>query len=108
MDQGSTHEEIHSLLTELRDSGFSDWETLESEMDDAYDRVSGVERVTITSAFPLSDSQVQQFTEKLPNTKIDWRLDPTLLAGVVIAYKDRCLDVSLKGSVRRLNNELRA
>lgn len=66
----------------------------------------------VTSAEPLSENhrkQIEEKLEKLTGTDVEpeFRVDPTLIGGVRVAYKDFVLDGTLRGALRRLRDRLR-
>ena len=72
---------------------------------------TGSGRVEVTSATPLSDdyyAQVQSILERVSGAKvvIERKVDPELIAGVVVRVGDRVLDGSLRSGLRDLRESL--
>lgn len=66
----------------------------------------------VTSAEALSEKDRQRIVERLEKTsgkrvEADFRTDPTLIAGVRVAYGNYVLDGSVRGGLRRLRDQLR-
>lgn len=75
------------------------------------DERAGVVRAKVTSAQPLSESFVQQLTQKLEKATgkrivLERRQDPTLIAGIVTQIGDNTIDGSLKGRLHDLERQL--
>jgi F-type H+-transporting ATPase subunit delta len=62
-------------------------------------------KVTIISAYPLTDKELiilKQNIDVLDNTKIENKIDENLIAGVVIKFGTKLIDLSLKGELQNL------
>lgn len=67
----------------------------------------------ITSAFEVSSSEKSQYEEKIrkdlgSSVKIDWKIDPEILGGMLIKSGDKLLDSSVKGSLKKMASQLLA
>lgn len=77
-----------------------------------YDRRSGRRRVTVKSAVPLSESQIQSITDRLKAALpfepiLITEVDESLLGGLVIQVGDTVYDSSLKSRLKSLQQRLR-
>ncbi len=75
------------------------------------DERAGVQRATVTSACPLSETFCRQLTselEQLTRRKVvlDRQLDPSLIGGVVTRVGDSVIDGSLKGRLTDMERQL--
>ncbi|OGK17611.1 hypothetical protein A2866_04165 [Candidatus Roizmanbacteria bacterium RIFCSPHIGHO2_01_FULL_39_8] len=66
------------------------------------------EKVIITSAYELSDQEKKTIISSLglPNGKIEYKVDTRLVAGVIITYGSKIIDVSLKGQLQNFKHIL--
>jgi F-type H+-transporting ATPase subunit delta len=69
--------------------------------------------VEITSAFEVSGAEKTQYEEKIRKdlgslVKIDWKLDPEILGGMLIKSGDKLIDSSVKGSLEKMASQLLA
>jgi F-type H+-transporting ATPase subunit delta len=68
--------------------------------------------VTVTSALPLREEQKERMVAKLMDTtdyksvEMDYRVDESLIGGVVIRIGDRVVDGSVSTKLQRLDREL--
>jgi F-type H+-transporting ATPase subunit delta len=66
----------------------------------------------VTSAIPLSDAQKAAVEKRLLETtsyvsfEMDYRVDPSILGGLVIRIEDRVVDSSLKTQIDKLSKQL--
>ncbi|MBN2192236.1 MAG: ATP synthase F1 subunit delta [Polyangiaceae bacterium] len=75
------------------------------------DERSGVARVVVTSATPLSEGDAQRLVQVLEGgarrrVVLERRLDPTLIAGVITRIGDKVIDGSLRGRLDALERRL--
>lgn len=69
-------------------------------------------RVTVTSAVPLSDEQKARVEKKILETtqyvdlEIDYRVDESLLGGLVIRIGDRVVDSSIRSQLENMKRDL--
>jgi F-type H+-transporting ATPase subunit delta len=90
-----------ALLPEIR-------QLFEARKDDA----DGVARASITSAFPMTDSELaalkagleKRFGKKIETTVV---VDPELIGGATIAVGDTVIDASVRGELQAMANQLR-
>lgn len=83
------------------------------EFQDEVDRSQNVQALRIRSAFPMLDAQqkaLKMHLEKWLGSKVrmDVQVDPSLIGGLIIQTRDRVLDQSLKGQLKRLQAQLSA
>jgi F-type H+-transporting ATPase subunit delta len=75
------------------------------------DRFQNVQALKVRSAFPLSDTQQKQLQGKLEGwlkskVRMDVQVDSSLIGGVLIQTRDHVLDQSLKGQLKKLQQQL--
>lgn len=73
------------------------------------DRMKQVkEKVILTSAYELSDEEKKTIISSLDllSGKIEYKVDPTLVAGVIVTYGSKIIDVSLKGQLQNFKHIL--
>jgi F0F1-type ATP synthase delta subunit len=78
------------------------------ELKKAYNtiRTSGG-KVKVTSAHDLSESEKKLLIEKLPmlkNAEITFEKDPSILAGVIITFGSKMIDLSLRNELTNLQH----
>ncbi len=67
---------------------------------------------TVTVAMPLTDDQKEKIRQKLLETtnyvefEITYKVDPSLIGGMIIRIKDRVVDSSVKTKIANLSREL--
>ena len=71
----------------------------------------GITQAAITSAAPLTESEVASLTERLTamtggRVDINLSVDPELLGGVQVRLGDRLIDGSVRGRLERLRSKL--
>lgn len=74
--------------------------------------IGGIIDVTVTSAFPMADSDKDELTKSLSNSfgkqvKISVEEDSSLIGGMIIRAGDKVIDGSLSGQVQQLANKLK-
>src|SRR5262249_1790302 len=84
-----------------------------AELDRLSDEKSGVARVTVISAERLPDSYRDRLVQELSSMTgkkvvLEQRLDPELLAGVVVRIGDRVIDGSARTRLAELRQQLLA
>ncbi|MDZ4785264.1 MAG: F0F1 ATP synthase subunit delta [bacterium] len=67
----------------------------------------------ITSAFLLSADEKAEYEDKIKKdfgslAKVEWKVDASIIGGMVIKSGDRLIDSSIKGSLERATNQLLA
>jgi len=90
-----------ALLPEIR-------QLFDARKDDA----DGVARANITSAFPMTDSELaalkagleKRFGKQIETTVV---VDPELIGGATIAVGDTVIDASVRGELQAMANQLR-
>jgi F-type H+-transporting ATPase subunit delta len=75
------------------------------------DQSQGIEPLTVRTAAPLSEAQQKDLKTKIEawlkaKVRMTVQLDPQLIGGVVIQTRDHILDQSLKGQLKRLQQQL--
>ncbi|MFN8622030.1 MAG: ATP synthase F1 subunit delta [Chloroflexota bacterium] len=71
----------------------------------------GITQASITSAAPLTESEVSALTERLSGmtggkVEVSLSVDPELLGGVQVRLGDRLIDGSVRGRLERLRSKL--
>jgi F-type H+-transporting ATPase subunit delta len=71
----------------------------------------GITQASATSAAELTPSELEALTNKLEQftggrVELDVSVDPSLLGGLVVRVGDRLIDVSVRGRLERLRNQL--
>ncbi len=66
---------------------------------------------TLTSAEPLADEQTRQFESKLAQQfgkqlRLATKVDPSIIAGMILKVGDKVIDGSLSGKLRNLEKQL--
>ena len=77
------------------------------------DRFQKVQALKVRTAFPLSESEQKALQIRLEawlksKVRMDVQLDSTLIGGLVIQTRDHVLDQSLKGQLKKLQQQLTA
>ena len=67
--------------------------------------------IELTSAFPLSEQDLQRIRDKLAdkyqkNIQLQCNLDQTLLGGLQLRIGDEVIDASIRGKLKQLANQL--
>ena len=71
----------------------------------------GITQASATSAAELTPAELEALTNKLEQftggrVELDVAVDPSLLGGLVVRVGDRLIDVSVRGRLERLRNQL--
>jgi len=62
--------------------------------------VNSLEKLVITSTYPLDEEEKKQIANFFPkNVKIENKVDPTILGGLIIEYGSKIVDLSLKEKI---------
>lgn len=74
-----------------------------------YDQREGITPAIVTSALPLDKAEVKEIRDRLQQltggtVELDFRVDPSLLGGVVVRLGDQLLDGSVRGRLERLRS----
>jgi F-type H+-transporting ATPase subunit delta len=82
-----------------------------TELDRLADEKAGITRITVISAERLPDSYRERLLEQLgtmtgKKVVLDQKLDPNLLAGVVVRIGDRIIDGSARARLAELRSQL--
>ncbi len=83
-----------------------------AEFDNLYNQHKGIDKVNITTTFPLTDDLRKQFENtitKLTGRKlvITEKIDPSLIGGYVIKIGDQQIDDSVKSKLTELSYEFK-
>lgn len=62
--------------------------------------------LVVTTALPLSKDEQSSLAKKLGGTVTDWRVDPSILGGVVVRAGDRVVDGSVRSNLNSLQSSL--
>lgn len=78
------------------------------ELKKAYNTIRNSDgKVKVTAAHDMSDSEKKALVEKLPmlkNADITYEKDPSILAGVVITFGSKMIDLSLRNELTNLQH----
>ncbi len=82
-----------------------------SQLRRLYDQRQGIVGATVTSAAPLTDTEVDALRERLAGmtggrVDISLQVDPDILGGVMVRIGDRLIDGSVRGRLERLRTKL--
>ncbi len=74
-----------------------------------HDRRDGITPAIVTSAAPLDEAEVGEITDRLRQltggkVELEFRVDPSLLGGIVVRVGDKLLDGSVRGRLERLRS----
>ena len=88
-----------------------DFATIRTEYERLADEASGRMRAVVTSASPLAEAQKERLCEVLArksghDVAVEWKLDASLLGGVVATMGDLIFDGSLRTQLRQLRASL--
>ncbi|NDJ84667.1 MAG: F0F1 ATP synthase subunit B [Chloroflexi bacterium] len=64
------------------------------------------EEIEVVSALPLSDTEKNKVKDATGASKIDYKVDPSLLGGLIIRAGDRVVDGSVRSSLNAMRTEL--
>lgn len=83
------------------------------EFQDEVDRYQNVQPLRVRTAFPMSEPQRQKLQASLEKwlgskVRMEIQSDPSLIGGLVIQTRDCVLDQSLKGRLKKLQQQLSA
>lgn len=81
------------------------------EFEALYDRHRNLVRAEVFSAVPLADEQIEELRRALASrlnseVEVDNRLDPSVIAGVVVKIDGQVLDGSIRHQLKRLGENL--
>ena len=74
--------------------------------------LKGIGKATVTTAFPISEDQKKSVYDRLIETtsynsmEIDYKVDESLVGGMIIRIGDRVVDSSVKTKLSKLQREL--
>jgi F-type H+-transporting ATPase subunit delta len=83
------------------------------QFSDIVDEFKAAISLEITSAFEIPTAEKTQYEEKIRKdlgslAKINWKLDPEILGGMLIKSGDKLIDSSVKGSLEKMASQLLA
>jgi F-type H+-transporting ATPase subunit delta len=78
-----------------------------------YNRRAGIVTAIVTSASDLDDGEVRELTQRLERmtggkADLEFRVDPSLLGGIVVRVGDRLIDGSVRSRLERLRSRVAA
>ena len=81
------------------------------EFQSEVDRFMNVQSLRVKTAFPMPEAQQKVLQEKLEKwlktkVRMDVQTDPSLIGGLIIQTRDHVLDQSLKGQLKKLQQQL--
>jgi F-type H+-transporting ATPase subunit delta len=104
-------ERFFSLLVEKKRLG--QIELIAAHFEKLWDEAEGRERFSVTSAVPLGKTEAAALSERLSKARkkpvtLDIGVDDSIMAGLVLKSGDRVWDLSLKGRLNTLAEQLSA
>jgi F-type H+-transporting ATPase subunit delta len=112
LDQGRLGIEARNLGKLLVESGHPELiRDVLAEFDELADEAAGRLRATVTTAVELGDDDRRRLNEDLSGrmgreVRSQWKVDPSILGGVIIQLGDRLVDASLRGRLDQLRRRL--
>jgi F-type H+-transporting ATPase subunit delta len=112
LDQGRLGAEARNLGKLLVEAGRPDLiRDVTEEFEELADREAGRVRATITIAVDLGEDDRRRLTGNLSGrlgreVRSQWRVDPSILGGVILQLGDRLIDASLRGRLDQLRRRL--
>lgn len=104
-------EEFYSFLNMLLERGRFPLITQISDcFKEEVSRLFDVEKVEVTSASELSDQEKKEIVAELTSKgkiEVDWLVDPSLIAGMIIKTAGAVVDSSVKGRLKTIKETLR-
>lgn len=81
------------------------------EFQEAVDRFQQVQSLKVRAAYPINEAQQKDLQVKLEKwlkskVRMDVQVDPSLIGGLVIQTRDHVLDQSVKGQLKKLQQQL--
>ena len=82
-----------------------------NEYEKSYNKDNNIEKITVVSAFELSDAIKEKLEAKLEEmtkkaVKAEYRADTSVLGGLLIKFSDSQIDASVKGRLEALKEKL--
>lgn len=81
---------------------------IKQELKKAYAEIRGRKMsVEIISSYPMTDSDKQQLLKLFPflnEASVEYSVEPDLLAGIVIKYGSKMIDLSLRSELTQLQH----
>jgi len=65
------------------------------------------ENVEVVSALPLTDAEQRQIKQQVGATNVTYRVDPSILGGLVLRSGDRVVDASVRNNLQGLASQMR-
>jgi len=102
------HEKMVNFLKVITNKNkFNEFEDIKTEFENKYNDVKNIKIVEVTSAIQLRDDQKTRVIEKLQaklNKEIvaNWKLDASIIGGLIIKIDDNVINSSLKNRLERL------
>ena len=102
------NEKIVNFLKILTDKNkFSEFYDIQAAFEAIYNDFKGIKPVSVTSAIMLDDEQKSRIIDKL-QTKLnkqviaEWKLDESIIGGLIIKIDDNVINSSLKNKLEKL------
>lgn len=82
------------------------------QLEDRYNEHHGIANATVVSAIPLSEDSLGKVKELLASylqadkIMLANEVDPNIIGGIVVRYKDKLLDMSVASELRNIRKEL--
>lgn len=88
-------------------------ETIVEEFQELVDRSQNVQPIAVRTAAPLSETQQKNLKTQMESwlgakVRMDVKVDPQLIGGLIVQTRDQVLDESLAGQLKRLQARLSA
>ena len=82
---------------------------IEQQFQEEVDRSQGVQAVRVRAAFPMNDAQRKSLQSKLETwmdskVRMELAIEPELIGGLFVQFRDRELDQSLRTQLKRLKD----
>lgn len=99
------------LLTVADENRFAYLEQIVGQLPDAWCRVHGIEKITVSSAIELDGAQKERLRSNLKKALhkpvlLQFRTDPDLIAGISLQRGSLHYDFSLAGNLKKLRESL--
>ncbi len=83
------------------------------EFQELVDKSLNMQSLKVKTAFPLGEAQQKDLQAKLETwlsskVRMDVQVDPSLIGGLIIQTRDHVLDQSIKGQLKKIEQELTA
>jgi F-type H+-transporting ATPase subunit delta len=105
--------EVGSLIQVLADKNRTfALESIADQFENRYNEHHGIANATVVSAIPLGEDSIKKVKELLASyiqadkIMLVNEVDPDIIGGIVVRYKDKLLDMSVASELRNIRKEL--